>query len=165
VTIVTNDVAVERALGVYLQSVLRELGYDAAVKSLASTIQFTYIQNTQNKVQISVSTWYQDYPAPSNFLNVLFSCASFREGSDSSINISGLCDRGVDADMAKALAAGVTDPKGAATLWAAVDRKVTDLAPVAVMFNPKKLDFISKRLNNFQFSGQLYFMFAKAQVK
>jgi hypothetical protein len=33
------------------------------------------------------------------------------------------------------------------------------------MFNPKKLDFISKRLNNFQFSGQLYFMFAKAQVK
>lgn len=165
VTIVTNDVAVEKALGVYLQSVLRELGYDAAVKSISANIQFTYIQNTKNQVQISVSTWYQDYPAPSNFLNVLFSCASFREGSDTSINIAGLCDKGVDAALSKALAAGVTDPKGAAAQWAAIDRQVTELAPVAVFYNPKKLDFISKRLGNFQFSGQLYFMFAKAWVK
>ena len=36
----------------------------------------TYIQNTNNKVQISVSQWYQDYPAASNFLNVLFGCGS-----------------------------------------------------------------------------------------
>lgn len=165
VTIVTNDVAVEKALGVYLQSVLRELGFDAAVKSISSNIQFAYIQNTRNQVQISVTSWFQDYPAPSNFLNVLFSCASFREGSDSSINIAGLCDKSLDADLARALSTGVTDPKAAAAMWAAIDRKVTDLAPVAVMFNPKKLDFISKRLGNYQFSGQLYFMFAKAWVR
>jgi peptide/nickel transport system substrate-binding protein len=165
VTIVSSDAAVEKALGVYLQSVLRELGYDAALKSISSNIQFTYIQNTKNQVQISVSTWYQDYPAPSDFLNVLFSCASFREGSDASINISGLCDKQLEADLGKALATGVTDPKAAAAQWAAIDRKVTDLAPVAVLFNPKKLDFISKRLGNFEFSGQLYFMFAKAWVR
>lgn len=165
VTIISNDRAVEKALGVYLQSVLRELGYDASVKAISANVQFTYIQNTKNQVQISVSTWYQDYPAPSNFLNVLFSCASFREGSDSSVNISGLCDKGLDADLAKAMSTGVTDPAAAAKLWAAVDRKVTDMAAVAVMFNPKQLDFVSKRLGNYTFSGQFYFMYGKAWVK
>jgi peptide/nickel transport system substrate-binding protein len=165
VTIISSDRAVEKQLGLYLQSLLRELGYDAALKTLSSNIQFTYIQNTKNKVQISVSTWYQDYPAPSNFLNVLFSCASFREGTDSSVNISGLCDKSLDADLAKAMATGVADPKAAAPLWAAVDRKVIDLAPVAVMFNPKQLDFVSKRLGNYVFGGQFYFNYAKAWVK
>lgn len=165
VTIVASDRAIEKALAVYLQSVLRELGYDAALKSISSNIQFTYIQNTKNQVQISVTTWYQDYPAPSNFLHVLFSCASFREGSDSSVNISGLCDKGLDAEMEKAMATSITDPKAAASQWAAVDRHVTDLAGAAVMFNPKQLDFVSKRLGNYTFSGQFYFMFGKAWVK
>lgn len=165
VTIVSNDTAVEKQLGLYLQSVLRELGFDAQLKALSSNIQFTYIQNTQNKVQISITTWFQDYPEPSNFLNVLFSCAGFRENSDASINISGICDKGLDAEMAKALAMGVSDRKAAAPLWAAIDRKVTDMAAVAVLYNPKKLDFISKRLGNFVFGGQFYFNYAKAWVK
>ncbi len=165
VTIISSDRAVEKQLGLYLQSLLRELGFDAALKTLSSNIQFTYIQNTKNKVQISVTTWYQDYPAPSNFLNVLFSCASFREGSDSSVNISGVCDKGLDADLAKAMATGVADPKAAAPLWAAVDRKVVDMAAAAVMFNPKQLDFVSKRLGNYVFGGQFYFNYAKAWVK
>jgi peptide/nickel transport system substrate-binding protein len=165
VTVVAQEPAINKQIGIYLQSVLRELGYDAAVKTLSSNVHFTYIQNTKNQVQISVTTWYQDYPAPSNFLNVLFSCASFREGSDASINISGLCDKGLDADLARAMATGITDPKAAAVLWAAIDRKVTDMAAVAVMFNPKQLDFVSKRLGNYVFGGQYYFNYAKAWVK
>jgi peptide/nickel transport system substrate-binding protein len=161
----SNDVAVEKQIGIYLQSVLKDLGYDASVKSISANIQFNYIQNTQNKVQISVTTWFQDYPAPADFLNVLFSCASFREGSDSSINISGLCDKGLDADLQRALAAGVTDPKAAAAQWAAIDRKVTDLAPVAVMFNPKRMEFVSKRVGNYVFGAQFYFIYALAWVK
>jgi len=161
----SNDVAVEKQIGIYLQSVLKDLGYDATVKAISSNIQFNYIQNTQNQVQISVTTWFQDYPAPADFLNVLFSCASFRAGSDSSINISGLCDQGLEADLQRALATGITDPKAAAAQWAAIDRKVTDVAPVAVMFNPKRLDFVSKRLGNYTFGAQFYFIYALAWVK
>ena len=165
VTFIAEDRAVGKQIGLYMQSVLNDLGFVTTVKPLSMSVQFTYIQNTSNKVQISASTWYQDYPAASNFLNVLFSCASFREGSDSSINISGLCDKGVEADLAKAMATGVTDPAAAALQWAAIDRKVTDLAPVAVMFNPKQLDFVSRRVGNYVFSGQFYFLYAKAWVK
>ena len=165
VTLITEDTAVGRQIGTYLQSVLNDLGYDTAIKVLSQTVEFTYIQNTNNKVQIAYTTWYQDYPAASNFLNVLFSCASFREGSDASVNISGLCDKGLDADMAQAMTTGVTDPVAAAKQWAAIDRKVTDLAPVAVMFNPKQLDFVSKRVGNFVFSGEFYFLWNQAWVR
>ena len=76
VTIIVQDLTVDRNIGVYLQSVLNDLGYKASVKAISPNIQFTYIQNTNNKVQISVSQWYQDYPAASDFLNVLFGCDS-----------------------------------------------------------------------------------------
>jgi peptide/nickel transport system substrate-binding protein len=165
VTLIVRDIAVDRQMGTYLQSVLKSLGYDASVKALSDTIQFTYIQNTNNKVQVSLTSWYQDYPAASNFLNVLFSCASFRPGSDSSINISGWCNQALDAQMAQAMSTGVTDPAAANKLWAAVDRRVTDDAVAAPLFNPKYLDFVSRRVGNFVFSGQLYFLWNLAWVK
>ena len=33
------------------------------------------------------------------------------------------------------------------------------------MFNPKQLDFVSRRVGNYVFSGQFYFLYAKAWVK
>ncbi len=83
VTIITEDKTVSKSVGVYVQSVLTDLGYEAEVKPISPNIQFTYIQNTNNKVQISVTQWYQDYPAASDFLYILFGCESFTEGSDS----------------------------------------------------------------------------------
>jgi peptide/nickel transport system substrate-binding protein len=165
VTIVPDDRAVSKAVGVYLQSVLTELGYVTDVKPISTNIQFTYIQNTNNKVQISVSQWYQDYPAASDFLNILFGCASFTEGSDSSINISGFCDKDIDAKMQAALALGVTDQEGANKMWAEIDKAVTDNAAAAALFTPKHLDFVSKRLGNFQFNYQYYWMVTQSWVQ
>ena len=144
VTIITQDVTVDRNVGVYLQSVLNDLGYKASVKAISSNIQFTYIQNTNNKVQMSVTQWYQDYPAASDFLNVLFGCGSFREGSDSSINIAGFCDAEIEKRMQEAMALAVTDEAAANKLWAGIDKSVTDAAPAAILFTPKHLDFVSR---------------------
>jgi peptide/nickel transport system substrate-binding protein len=165
VTIIVQDVTVDRNVGVYLQSVLNDLGYKASVKAISPNIQFTYIQNTNNKVQMSVTQWYQDYPAASDFLNVLFGCASFREGSDSSINIAGFCDEAIQKRMEEAMALSVTDEAAANKLWAEIDKSVTDAAPAAFMFTPKHLDFVSERLGNFQFNSQYYWMMAQSWVK
>src|SRR6185369_14890525 len=143
VTVVVEDRAVARDIGIYLQSVLNEIGYKASVKAISSDIQFNYIQNTKNQVQISVSQWYQDYPAASDFLYVLLSCNSFHPGSDSSVNIAGFCDKGIESKMQQALKTAITDPAAANKIWAEVDREVTDLAPLAVLFTPKHLDFVS----------------------
>ncbi len=165
VTIIVEDKAVPKAIGTYLQSVFKDLGWDADVKPISTNIQFTYIQNTNNKVQISITQWYQDYPAASDFLNILFGCASFTPGSDSSINIAGWCDKGVQAEMDAALLQGVTDPEGANKAWAQIDKEVTDASPAAAMFTPKHLDFVSKRVGNFQFNSEFYWMVTQSWVK
>ncbi|PLP59410.1 peptide ABC transporter substrate-binding protein [Mesorhizobium loti] len=165
VTIIVEDTAVSRSIGVYLQSVLTSIGYVADVKPISTNIQFTYIQNTNNKVQMSVSQWYKDYPAASDFLNILFGCASFREGSDASINISGFCDKDIDAKMQKALDLGVTDQVAADKMWAEIDKQITDKAPAVGLFTPKRLDFVSKRVGNFKFNRQFNWMITQSWVQ
>ena len=165
VTIIAEDTTVSKAIGTYLQSVLTEIGYEAEVKPISPNIQFTYIQNTNNQVQISITQWYQDYPAASDFLNILFGCSSFTPGSDSSINIAGFCDKDIQAKMDEALLLGVTDPEAANKMWAEIDRAVTDAAPMAALFTPKHVDFVSKRVGNFQFNSQFYWMVSQSWVQ
>ena len=98
-------------MGVYLQSVLNQIGYEASVKPISGNIFFTYVQNTKNKVQINVQQWYQDYPAASDFLYIL--SAASPPGSDSSINIAGFCNKAINARMHRALDLGVRNEDAA----------------------------------------------------
>jgi len=165
VTVVSSDDEVNKAMGVYLQSVLNQIGYKASVKPISANISFTYPQNTKNKVQINVQQWYQDYPAASDFLYVLFGCESFHPGSDSSINMAGFCNKKINAQMHVALNRAVTNEPAANKLWTKIDRMVTDQAPMATLFNPKHIDFVSKRVGNFTFSKEFYWLVAKSWVQ
>jgi peptide/nickel transport system substrate-binding protein len=165
VGIVVSDDDVNKSMGVYLQSVLNSIGYKATVKAISGNIQFTYIQNTKNKVQISVTQWYQDYPAASDFLNVLLGCASFTPNSDSSINMAGYCNKAFDAKMAKAIALGVTNHTAANIQWGKLDEEVMKDVPAAVAFTPKQLDFISSGTKNYHFSLQYKMYVSQLQTK
>jgi peptide/nickel transport system substrate-binding protein len=165
VAVTSSNDEVNKAMAVYLQSVLNSIGFKATVKPISGNIFFTYSQNTKNKVQISVQQWYQDYPAPSDFLYVLLGCASFHPGSDSSVNIAGYCNKKIDTEMKQALKLGIEDPPGALKLWTKIDRELTDESPIATMLNPRQINFLSKRVGNFVWSAQFYMMFSKAWVQ
>lgn len=165
VAVLSSDDEVNKSVAVYLQSVLNQIGYKASVKPISGNIFFTYVQNTKNKVQINVQQWYQDYPAASDFLNILFGCDSFHPGSDSSINIAGFCDKKIDRQMKQALKTALTNEQAANAQWTKIDRAVTDAAPMATMFTPKHIDFISKRVGNFTFSKQFYWLVSQSWVK
>jgi peptide/nickel transport system substrate-binding protein len=165
VVVISPDDEVQKAVGVYLQSVLNQIGYKATAKTISGNIAFTYVQNTKNKVQINVQQWYQDYPAASDFLHILFGCESFHPGSDSSINIAGFCDKKINAEMHKALTLEQTDFPGANGLWSKIDRQVTDASPMATLFTPRHIDFVSKRVGNFTFSKQFYWLVAQSWVQ
>jgi peptide/nickel transport system substrate-binding protein len=165
VTVYSSDDDVNKAMAVYTQSVLNSIGYKASVKPISVNIFFTYVQNTKNKVQINVQQWYQDYPAASDFLYILFGCESFHPGSDSSINFSGFCNKPINAQMHKALNLAVTNEGAANVLWAKIDKLVTDQAPMATLFAPKHLDFVSKRVGNFTFSKQFYWLVDQSWVQ
>lgn len=155
VALVAQNDSVDYSIGQYVVSVLNQMGYVATLKPLSPNIQFTYIQNTNNHVQISLSQWYQDYPAASDFLRVLLSCSAFHPGSDSSINIAGFCDPALDAEMNRAETMETTNITAANLLWGRIDEAVMKQAPWAPLFNPKLIDFVSKRVHNYKFSHQI----------
>jgi peptide/nickel transport system substrate-binding protein len=161
----TDTVETDKAIGLYFVGLLNQLGYKAQLQALSPDIQYPYCQNSKNKVQFCWSSWYQDYPAASDFLNVLLGCASFVPNSNASPNLSEFCDKGIQAQMDQALQQGITDPSGANQKWEAIDKAVTDQAPWVSMFNPKYIDFLSKRVKGYQFSPQWYFLLAQASVK
>jgi peptide/nickel transport system substrate-binding protein len=160
----TND-PVGKSLGLYFVGLLNKLGYKASLQALSGDIQYPYVQNSKNKPQFGLSQWYQDYPAASDFLNILLGCGSFHPNSNSSPNIAEFCNKPIQAKMDRAETVGITDQSAANDIWATVDRETTDQAPWVSMFTPKYLDFVSKRVKNHVFSPQWYFLLDEASVK
>ena len=165
VVLISSTEGVEMAMASYLQNVLRQIGYEAELRSLALNVQFTYIQNTGNKVQISLTDWNADYPAASDYLHVLYGCDSFHPGSDNSIDISGYCSKDLDDEAARAEAAMLTDPRQATALWQDVDRKITDLSLAANLIQEKWIDIVSSRLGHYTFSELDHMIFSQVWVR
>jgi peptide/nickel transport system substrate-binding protein len=162
----TND-ETGKALAEQMVSDLNAIGYKASTQLLTSGIQYPYVQNSKNldKWSVAWSAWYQDYPAPSDFLNVLLGCGSIHPGSDGSPNIAEFCDKAIQAKMDQALTLGQSDPTAANNLWAEVDHAVTDAAPWVDLYNPKQIDFLSKRIQGYQWNPQWYILIDQMWIK
>jgi peptide/nickel transport system substrate-binding protein len=161
----TDTTDTDKALGLYFVSLLNQLGYKATLQALSYAIQYPYSQNSKNHVQFAFSSWYQDYPAASDFLNILLGCRSFHPNSNSSPNIAEFCDKSIQAKMDQAGKTGITDPAAGNKQWAQVDKDVTDQAPWVSMYNPKLIDFLSNRVKGYQFNPQWYFLIDQASLK
>jgi peptide/nickel transport system substrate-binding protein len=161
----TTTNTVDRGLGLYFVGLLNTLGYHASLQALSPAIQYPYAQNSSNRPQFAFSSWYQDYPAASDFLNILLGCGSFHPNSNSSPNIAEFCDHGIQAKMDQAGKTGITDREAGNKIWTQVDHQVTDQAPWVSMFNPKYIDVLSSRVKGYLFSPQWYFLLAQASVK
>lgn len=54
--------------------------------------------------------------------------------------------------MRRAQAEQLSDPTGSRALWQWVDRETTDAAPWVPLIGSKNVDFLSKRVGNYQYS-------------
>jgi peptide/nickel transport system substrate-binding protein len=156
-----------KALAAQMVSDLNKIGYKASSQLLTGSIQYPFIQNSNNnkKWSVAYSAWYQDYPAASDFLNVLLGCGTIKPGSDASPNIAEFCNKAIQAQMTKAENLGVTNPTAANAIWAQVDHAVTDQAPWVDMFNPKQIDFLSSRVHGYQWNPQWYILIDQQWLK
>jgi peptide/nickel transport system substrate-binding protein len=165
--VVVNTDIPDKALGEQMVSDLKSIGYKASLQALSGSIQYPFVQNSDNssKWNVAWSAWYQDYPTPSDFLNVLTGCGSIHPHSDASPNIAAFCDKTIQAQMDKALALGQTDLAAANNTWAQVDHAVTDQAPWVDMYNPKQIDFLSSRVHGYQWNPQWYILIDQQWLK
>jgi peptide/nickel transport system substrate-binding protein len=114
---------VERDCLILDQPQLGELGFRTTLRIQSWNEFDIYEKDTQ--ATTGLVRWGADYMAASNFIEPLFGCNSGAE------NIYRFCDRTLDRQLARALAAPQTD----VAAWSAADRRVVDLAP-AVPLDP-----------------------------
>jgi peptide/nickel transport system substrate-binding protein len=72
VTVYTiGDVSIDKNTGEYLQGQLKKIGWNAQIRELAGANYFTIIGNQSTKAQIGFTDWFEDYPYPSDWFNIL----------------------------------------------------------------------------------------------
>jgi peptide/nickel transport system substrate-binding protein len=167
VTVISTPDDTTKNISLYFVSLLNKLGYRASLKTLATSVEYPYVQNSSNKPQISESYWSPDYNAASDFLDVSVGCDGFHPDSNSSPNLSEFCDPAIQRMTEHALRVQTTDPRAADPLWAAIDRATTDQAPEVPLFVANKLDLVSSRVGNYQFNPSVTgrFLIDQAWVK
>jgi ABC-type transport system substrate-binding protein/DNA-binding SARP family transcriptional activator len=144
--------SMDAAIGTYVVSLLRQLGYAATLR-LASDAAFARnVNDSRRHAQASVGAWIADYPSASDFFGLFFTCSASRLADpDHTRSGSFFCDPGIDRDIDAARRFQISDPQKASRLWATVDRDVTRLAPWVPLVSFQVVDFVSARVGNYQF--------------
>jgi peptide/nickel transport system substrate-binding protein len=143
----------QRAEGPFAAALLRSLGYPTRLKQVSAGVYYDPAKgpgNPRRRVQAGPFTWQPDYPAASNFINILLSCAAAAKGD----NYSHFCDPQIDARIQRALALQTTDSYRANKLWAQIDQEIVDQAPVVPLITHRQMEFVSNRVGNYQYNPQ-----------
>jgi YVTN family beta-propeller protein len=135
-----------RGLGSYLVRMLKDLGYRAHQRTVPDWRFFSAVGNVHSKIQAGLNGWGADYPTASEYFLPVLSCRSYYQDT----NEAEFCDPHADQLASQAQAAQLTDPATARSLWAQVDRTVTDQAPWVPILSFGNTTFVSARTGNYQ---------------
>ena len=145
-----------QATGHYLVSILDQLGYRASLQVITGWNTYNRrLYDSRQRMQVGWFAWYQDYPAPSDFINPLLTCRSFVPDSAGNLNAAEFCNQRIDAQANQALALRPSAPNAAESLWAHIDQEIVGQAPWVPVYNPRSLVLLSRRVGNYQFDPYL----------
>lgn len=137
----------DKAFAAVLVSALRSLGYHVHFSARMSDNDYFNMLYSPSGVQAGPFGWIDDYPAPSDFLELQLACGS-------SANVSHFCDPKIDRTMTRADELQSTDPAQAALLWERIDREMTDQAPWVPVLNDRRTDLLARGVANYQHQPQ-----------
>lgn len=141
-------------------SALTALGYRARLRVVEDSQWSDVVPSRLDQIQALPFAWVADYPAAGDMIEPLFSCRSGREE-----NPLRFCDAAVEKAIERALNLDATDPRTANDHWSKVDRMIVDRAPAVPLFNPRRTEFVSARVANYQFNPQLGTLFDQLWVR
>ena len=143
------------AIGTYLRSLLERLGYPTRMEDLASDPTAAgRFADSRTKAPLALISYFPNYPAASEYIKWFLSCRNFAPGSPSNSNWPEFCAPGLETLIHSALGAQASDSPTAAATWARADRFVTDRAVMVPLAIPSTIDFVSRRVGNYEYSPQ-----------
>jgi len=131
----------------YVARVLRRVGYRASTR--VENDAFGAMFDSHSTVDAMRLGWLQDYAAPANFIEPLFTCKANQDGG---VNVSQFCDPRVDALISRARA--TKNASATAEAWARIDRLLVDESPAVPLYALRDADFVSKQVGNYTFNPQ-----------
>ncbi|MEA2390142.1 MAG: peptide/nickel transport system substrate-binding protein [Solirubrobacteraceae bacterium] len=130
-------------IGTYYTDVLNQIGYKAKVQIIKKDVYFTTIGSAKTAPQTGVTDWFQDYPHPADFFQLL-NGKSIAPTNNS--NYSNANDPKLNAGIEKLNAA--PDLQAVAGDWAKLDNyAVNDQAFIAPFGQRQLASFTSNRLD------------------
>ena len=149
VTIWLPDIPAGHRNAAYLVSVLQSIGYKARVEFFPHDGRTSWLPDRQ--AGVGGSYWIADYPSANDVLRG-FLCSSYTTDPATNQNPAGICDRRLDAQVARARSLETTNPAAAAGVWHRIDRMLTDEAPFVPMKVFLSTDFVARRVGNYKYS-------------
>jgi peptide/nickel transport system substrate-binding protein len=141
----------------YVADQLSKLGYKTNIKLLAHGVYFTTIGNQATKAQIMYTDWYQDYPHPLDWFDVLFNGQRITQTHNNNYSNANFPE--VNSQIAKLKKVIKLTPT-INSEWAKVDQElVVKHAAAAPYLNAVQTDFFGPKVDTSCYLNHVLFMF------
>ena len=161
VTVWNHDRGLDPKATAYLVDVLNSLGFKAKEKIINSTIYWTTVGNQATKAQIGFADWFQDYPHPLDWFDVLLNGERITPTHNN--NYSNFNDTAVNKK--------IDDLKKQPTLsdqvnsqWADVDKMVMQQAAWAPYINRQFTDFFGTKIDTSCYVNHVLYQFDFSRI-
>ena len=138
----------------YYADVLNNIGLDAEVKIIAASTYFTTVGDRGTKAQTGWYNWFQDYPHPADFLDVLQNPDNVKATGNNNVQYNVK-----DKELARKINAAAAEPELTDEVkqqWAEIDREVQEKAYGAIYGTRKQSTFFSDRMDFENCKGDNY---------
>jgi peptide/nickel transport system substrate-binding protein len=161
VTVWNHDRGTDPKASAYLVDVLNSIGLKAKEKIINSAVYWTTVGNQATKAQIGFADWFQDYPHPLDWFDVLLNGDRITDTHNN--NYANFDDKAVNAKI-EALKKEPTLTDAVNTQWAQVDKMVDEQAPWAPFMNRQFTDFFNSDMDLSCYENHVLYQFDYATI-
>jgi peptide/nickel transport system substrate-binding protein len=156
-----HDRGLDRKATAYLVKILDSIGLKAKEHIVTSAVYWATIGNEAANAQIGFADWFQDYPHPLDWFDVLLNGERITKTYNS--NFANFDDKAVNKEV-DALNDTPIPTSPADSRWAALDRQIMLQAPWAPFLNRELTDFFNEKVNLGCYVNQVVYGFDYATI-
>ena len=161
VTVWNHDRGTDPKATAYLVDVLNSIGFKAKEKIINSAVYWTTVGNQATKAQIGFADWFQDYPHPLDWFDVLLNGDRITQTHNN--NYSNFDDSAVNAKIAS-LKKQPTTTSSVNAQWASLDQQIMQQAPWVPFMNRQFTDFFNSDMDLSCYVNHVLYQFDFATI-
>ena len=143
-----SDDAIDKAQGEYLQGQLNKIGWNAKIHEIAGANYFVIIGNQATKAQIGFTDWFEDYPYPTDWFDVLENGKNIHQTHNNNNSNVNFKDTNAEIDRLGHLPPSQAFTPKTNAAWAALDKKLmVKYASEAPFLNGVITSFFSSKMD------------------